>query len=261
VGVGKTVLPVSCVEQGRWSHRSQAFDAGSYVSHAGLRQAKERQVRVSMDRAASMGAEAQAVRATSFLSDQGRVWAEVERTRGRFGVHSATSAMADVYRAGRDDLDRTLQALSLEKLGPVDEVVGVLVFVGGRFVCLDLLQPAKRFALLYPKLLRGYALEARMYEGGPDDPDDRLYDLDPRMIDPSVRRPRDRRPVEKAPADFDPEAAGLRLFAETLEATVQDHPGVDLGTDLRLGSRQVSGAGLVWEDKVVQMSVFPKVGN
>jgi hypothetical protein len=48
VGVGKTVLPVSCVEAGRWSHRSQNFDSGAYTSHPRLRQEKERQVRASL---------------------------------------------------------------------------------------------------------------------------------------------------------------------------------------------------------------------
>jgi hypothetical protein len=260
VDVGKTVLPVSCVEQGRWSHRSAAFDSGSYVSHVSLRQAKERQVRESLRAEASMAAEAplaaaaQQVRATRYRSDQGRVWAEVARSSRSLGVDSPTMAMADTYKAGGDDLDRTLQALSLEKLGPVDEVVGVIVFVGGRFVCLDLLQPAKRFALLYPKLLRGYALEARLSKGDPD------FDVTLNCREPLDSRPAGRRGAGQVPVDFDPEAAALRLFADTLEASVQEQPGVDLGTDLRLESKQVSGAGLVWQDAVIQLSVFPKAG-
>jgi hypothetical protein len=254
VDVGKTVLPVSCVEQGRWSHRSQAFDSGSYVSHVSLRQAKERQVRASMAAEAPLAAAAQQVRATRYRSDQGRVWAEVARSSRSLGVDSPTMAMADTHKAGGDDLDRTLQALSLEKLGPVDEVVGVIVFVGGRFVCLDLLQPAKRFALIYPKLLRGYALEARLYKGDPN------FDVTLNCREPLDHRLASRRGAGQVPVDFDPEAAALRLFADTLEASVQEQPGVDLGTDLRLESKQVSGAGLVWQDAVLQLSVFPKAG-
>ena len=176
---------------------------------------------------AAMFEESQEVRAMAYMSDQGAVWDEVARTHHTLGVRSATSAMSDTYDAGKDDLDRILPNLALESSSIADKAVGVVVFLGGEFVCLDLLQPAKRFGLLYPKLLRGYALEAML------------------------RKARVRK-------DFDPEAATLRLFAEMLEAGVTDQPAADLGSDLRLENKRVAGSGLVWQDELIQLSMFPK---
>jgi len=108
-----------------------------------------------------------------------------------------------------------------------------VVFWGGEFVCLDLLQPAKRFGQLYPKLLRGYAFEALMHAklgGG----------------------------RKAAPKEFDPEAATLHLLAEIPEAEVHEQAGVDLGQDLRLETERVSGAGLAWQQELIQLSVFPR---
>ena len=247
VAVGKTVLPVSCVEQGRWSSRSRAFSAGTYTSHPSLRSLKERHVREAMmagmpaERRATgdAGAEgprretAQSERAQRYRSKQGEVWDEVGKTVHALGAFAPTMAMSDSYEAGKDDLDRMMKAFAPESLFVSEDVVGVAVFWGGEFVCLDLLQPAKRFALLYPKLLRGYALEALMFAKlGAES--------------------------KVAPEGFDPEAATLRLFAEILEAEVEEQPGVDLGEDLRLETKQVSGAGLVWEEEVIQLSVFPR---
>lgn len=41
VSVGKAVLPVSCVEQGRWHSRSRTFSSGAYASHPSMRSLKE----------------------------------------------------------------------------------------------------------------------------------------------------------------------------------------------------------------------------
>lgn len=106
--------------------------------------------------------------------------------------------------------------------------MGALVFLGGEFICLDLLHPAKRFARLYPKLLRGYALEALLHEA-------------------------------RVAKDFDPEASALRLFAEIIEASVEEQAAADLGYDLRLETKRVSGSGLVWQEELIQLSIFPKV--
>ena len=238
VSVGKSVLPVSCVEQGRWSHRSSAFSSGTYASHPSLRRDKERQVTErSRERAAAFAAEAasagsseeaQYMRSRRFTSDQGRVWDEVGRSSRSLGSDSPTMAMADAYETGKSDLEKTMQAFELDASSTPDDIVGTMVFLGGQFVCMDLLQPAKRFLHLYPKLLRGYALEALL---------------------------------RKAPVaeDFDPEASALRLFAEILEAHVDEQAAADLGYDLRLETKRVSGSGLVWEQELIQLSMFPKV--
>jgi hypothetical protein len=238
VGVGETVLPVSCVEQGRWSHRSRAFDSGEYISHSALRREKERQVREHMrahaerraaePAAGGMREEPQLLRVQQYTSDQGAVWNEVRRSALALGIDSPTMAMADTYEAGKNDLERILHAFELDSSSTANDTVGALVFLGGQFVCLDLLQPAKRFGRLYPKLLRGYALEALLHKAA-------------------------------VPKDFDAEASALRLFAEILEAGVEEQPAADLGYDLRLETKQVSGSGLVWEDELIQLSLFPKM--
>lgn len=235
VDVGTTVLPVSCVEQGRWSHRTQAFGSGTYASHPSLRLAKERQVRersmAEVRRREAGGrpqepqTEAQHVRAQRFMADQGQVWDEVARTSRELGSDSPTMAMADAYETGKRDLDNALRAF--ESSLP-ENAVATMVFVGGKFICLDMLQPAKRFALLYPKLLRGYGLEALLQGGA-------------------------------TPKDFDPESSALRIMAEIAGAWVEEQPAADLGYDLRLESKRVSGSALVWQDEIVQISVFPRV--
>ena len=263
VGVGKTVLPVSCVEQGRWSPRSHAFSAGGYASHPSLRSLKERQVREASLAASAQeqrgpvpgrtaravapdfrAETAQEVRAERFRSKQGEVWEEVEKTVRALKAHAPTRAMADSYEAGRDEVERLMAAFSSDSLFAAADAVGAVVFWDGDLVCLDLLQPAKRFRQFYPKLLRGYAFEALMHSKlsarSGDNPDGKAG------------------ATTKARKDFDAEASTLRLLAEILEAGVSEQAGVDLGEDLRLENERVSGAGLVWERELIQLSVFPR---
>jgi hypothetical protein len=254
VGVGKTVLPVSCVEQGRWSRRSHAFSAGAYASHPSLRSLKERQVReaslaaVAQERSRSPeGGEedpraqrAQQTRAERFRSRQGEVWDEVEKTVDALGAYAPTRAMADSYEAGKDEVERLMQVFNPDSLFPAADAVGAVVLWEGDLVCLDLLWPAKRFGQLYPKLLRGYALEALMYE----------------KLGAKTRAKPSAKPLARK--DFDPEAFVLRLLGEILDAEVHVQAGVDLGEDLRLETKRVSGAGLGWRQELIQLSVFPR---
>jgi hypothetical protein len=175
---------------------------------------------------------AQEERAQRYRSDQGEVWREVEKTIHALDAYAPTMALASSYEAGKDELDELLAKFIPDSFLAPGDVVGAVVFWGGELVCVDLLQPAKRFGRLYPTLLQGYAFEAVMLgKQGAD-------------VAP--------------PADFDPEASTLRLLAEILEATVEEQPAVDLGEDIRLQSKRVSGAGLVWEKELIQLSVFPR---
>jgi hypothetical protein len=241
VGVGESVLPVSCVEQGRWSRRSSAFVAGTHASHPRLRREKELQVRTSLaeaERRQRSEGLSQPERAGRYRSDQGAVWAEVERHSSEVGVRSQTGAMADAYQERAGDLNAALEAFlrphGAEGVGavaegvPVEGMVAVAAFLGDAFLCFDALWPAKRFAELYPKLLRGYALEA-------------LYAKRVAAVPPK-----------------DPEAEVLRLFADLAEAQPSDRPGVDLGRDVRVETKNAVAAGLAWEKRLVQLSVFPR---
>lgn len=270
VGVGKSMLPVSCVEQGRWSRTSHAFSAGVYAAHPSLRRKKESLVRrhaamaattasgerrdhthdrVSERRRATAGVESQAERAVRYLGAQTEVWEEVGMSLDRLGIRSDSLALADAHKIRHEDIDEYVRALGLDGDRALDSMLGVVVFVGGRLVCLDLLQPAKRFRQLYPKLLRGYALEA-MFSADPADDGDVYFERE--TLDSTVRPPAGRRP------DLDPEAFTLRLLDELKNATLQTQSGVDLGQDLRLDGRTVSGAGLAWNRDVIQLSLFPK---
>ncbi len=77
------VLPVSCIERGRWSYRSRAFSSGNGSPHFALRRLKSRSVHDSLKRG------------RGHRSDQGAVWREVDRKARLHEVASPTHALQD----------------------------------------------------------------------------------------------------------------------------------------------------------------------
>ncbi len=140
-------IPVSCVEQGRWARRSDAFSSARHISHARLRQLK---------------AEAQAAQPLARGVSQGEVWDEVRAKASRMSVHSPTGASADIHRAYERDL-RALEDAFPAQPGQCGAVLGL-----GENVCLDLVSRPDAFARLWPKLRAGYLLDAlERLEGKP----------------------------------------------------------------------------------------------
>lgn len=135
---GPRNLAVYCVEQGRWSGRSAAFESrGSFA-------APQLRARL-MERA-----------------DQARVWAEVGRYAGKAGVASPTSSYQAIYdkpevKQHQDDATQALAATA-----PAG-THGAAVFAGDALLGLDLFQDATLFIRQWPKLLRAYAIE--IYHG------------------------------------------------------------------------------------------------
>ncbi|MFC1834881.1 ARPP-1 family domain-containing protein [Thermodesulfobacteriota bacterium] len=140
----ETVIPVSCVEQGRWSYRSREFGTASRTMSPDLRRKKSRSVTHNL-RASG-----------SFASAQGMVWDEIDAKFERMAASpSPTHAMSDLYEELRERSDGYLKAFNC-----VDNQVGTVVFIDGEVVGIELLGKFETFKKNHPKLVRSYVMDA-----------------------------------------------------------------------------------------------------
>jgi hypothetical protein len=89
-GNTEVIIPVSCVEQGRWSYRSHKFASGEKVMPPSMRLKNQRAVAMNLKEG------------SGYRSDQGMIWDELVLKSDRMAVHSATGAMADLFEGQRD---------------------------------------------------------------------------------------------------------------------------------------------------------------
>ncbi len=149
----EVIVPVSCVEAGRWSHVSRCFSSGKMM-HRSARATK------CLDIASSYRAK------RGPRSDQGKVWHDVDALLGKLDVHSSTAAMADAYTKRNKELAEIREALKL----PAD-AIGVAVYERDRFLGLDLFDRATTFARQWELLMDSYAIYWLAFareEGRPD---------------------------------------------------------------------------------------------
>lgn len=145
----RTVIPVSCVEHGRWHYATPEFGASGNVMAASLRARKQRAVSANL---AGSGRRD---------SDQGDVWDGVAEMAARFQVASATGAMRDVYDRVEPDL-----AERLRPFAPAPDQRGFAVGIRGHLVGVEYLSQPRCFGLVFRNLLRSYGLDALRPEGG-----------------------------------------------------------------------------------------------
>lgn len=137
------VIPVSCVEAGRWRHVSKMFASSPRTHFAEGRAAKTRHVTASL------------MTAGSRASNQHEVWRQIAEKSARFNVASATSAMSAMY----DNLDASLERFT-SAFAPGERQVGAIFLINGRPAGLDLFDAPSTWRKLSPKLVRSYAVDA-----------------------------------------------------------------------------------------------------
>jgi hypothetical protein len=138
------VIPVSCVEQGRWSYRSRKFGSESRAMNARLRKMKSQSVAMNL------------MHSGEFSSDQGVIWQEIEDKFVRMEAEpSETMAMADLYEAHRQSAEDYLKAFH-----PVDHQIGMAVFIEGELAGIDLLGKFETLRKSHSKLVNSYVMDA-----------------------------------------------------------------------------------------------------
>lgn len=139
-GESETRIPVSCVEQGRWSRRTPAFELSPRAASPSLRKAK----------AESIGTVPRA-----HGRAQASVWSGVAASMAHHGLESATGRYGDLAEARGSEIADLTSGFEL-----VPGQCGVAVAIGGQVVAIDAVSRADVFASLWSRLLAGYGLDA-----------------------------------------------------------------------------------------------------
>jgi hypothetical protein len=203
----KVTIPVSCVESGRWGYRSRKFHGSGSSSHSYLRKLMARDALEGYRRERRPS------------SQQGRVWAEVDRKLGYLGTFSPSSALYAAYEDHRHRLDDTVANVRVP-----EGCCGAVFAFGGRPAGMDLFDKPETLNKLLPTLIRAYALDA-LEEPGES-------------------------PVDCTAVTTWLQSSGDAVFER------YDSPG--LGDDIRVEGKALVGAGLVVDGCPVHVELFPE---
>ncbi len=138
-----TVIPVSCVEAGRWKMASPDLKPDCHMMYSGIRAKRVFQVTASMR---SNGTR---------KSDQGAVWRDIADKAFRLKAMSPTGAMSAIFERHASSVEEFARAFMWEA-----GQCGVAFAIGARLLGLDLFDHPEVMRRFFQKLVRSYALDA-----------------------------------------------------------------------------------------------------
>ena len=213
----KQVLPVSCVEAGRWHHESseregRRFRVADRVHYARGRALNNRAVsrNLASDR--------------SYAGDQSAVWEDIAEKSRRLDAESPTRASDSMYAE-----NRTTSAHYLKSFKPLPKQIGSIFLIDGNVSGVELFARAKTHRAMFKKLIRSYALDA----------------IDRQMID---------RTPKTSKKDISQQA---KNFTQSLQsAWTKEFDGVGEGVNVRFRDDELTGGALLHQERVLHLSAL-----
>lgn len=138
-----TIIPVSCVEQGRWSYDSPGFRVTDRMHFASGRAERYASVQQSMR---SEGTR---------RSDQSRVWSSIDDKAVAMDAPSETGAMSEIFERHAKALDDYVREVEA-----TPDQLGAIFSVAGGSCGLDLFDRHSTLAAFLPRLVRSYGVDA-----------------------------------------------------------------------------------------------------
>jgi hypothetical protein len=132
------VVPVSCVEQGRWRYSARGFSASESTLVSSARRAKLGRVTKSV------------VTTQRYDADQSAVWGDVDRFLESTRVASTTRAFSDGYASRAPEVENRLR-----KVPVAPGQIGIAAVRGSVLVGLDVFGTAALYAKGWKKVVRG----------------------------------------------------------------------------------------------------------
>jgi hypothetical protein len=138
-----TLIPVSCVEAGRWKMTTPDFRTSPQVMYSRVRGDRVSQVTQSMR---FTGAR---------KSDQTAVWGDIAEKSASLRASSATGAMSAIYERHASSIEEFARAFAWQ-----DGQHGLAFAIGDDLGGLDIFDHPETLRRFFPKLMRSYALDA-----------------------------------------------------------------------------------------------------
>jgi hypothetical protein len=157
-------------------------------------------------------------------TDQREIWRDLDVKQSMFSVHSDSGAMSDIYESRSTSLDEFVESFTV---GP--HQIGSIFVLNDVVAGLDLFDQPLIFSKLFPKLVRGYALDA----------------LEP----------------ETQPNTDAGQGSATEFIKTIVAANMNGFPAVGMGVDHRIADKNISGGALFFDDELVHLSVFPVSEN
>lgn len=156
----------------------------------------------------------------SFQSDQGAVWDEVRASLDELGIHSETSD----FQEGREKVAHRLEEF-VEAIRPAENQIGSIFINAESILGLEMLGSPVLFSQVCQKVTRSFAFEVL---GAPD------------LNGVSME-------------------AATQWWDTVLKSRFTRHASPGAGEDIRVGTEDLIGSGLIWNDVLVHFSCFPNV--
>jgi hypothetical protein len=203
------IIPVSCTEQGRWSYQTDEFSNSENILSHKIRGKKAASVSDSLEESGS------------FDSDQGAIWNDIQELSASAEIHSPTGAMKDIFEGKKNDLEEYIKAFQY-----LPHQKGMFVFMGGEVAGWDMLSRESAFEVIFPKLVKSYALDA--------------------VLEKKKKKGSSKKPMEEA----------KRFLQEIKDCKEKKYPSSGQGWDYRFEGEDKVGSALVYRQKIIHMAFF-----
>jgi hypothetical protein len=219
----KMVIPVSCVEAGRWQMATTEFEPSRFMAFSALRAGSTSQVTESM------------FLMRSRRSDQSQVWCAIDDMADQMDAHSGTSAMRAIFERRLSDVEEFVRAMRC-----VEGQVGAAFLIDGEPAGIDVFDHPRTMEKMRDRLVRGYALDA--------------------LAKQRARKRRGGKGKRTSPAG-DEQVSAAEVVKQWLTAIDGGEtlimPGVGMGQDVRIKNTKFTAAALWADSRFVHFCAFP----